>query len=296
MSASALPAEQIQRLLNHHARSFALTLRFLPRELREPLGLAYLLARASDTVADAVGISRKRRLLMLEELKDALGSESFRWKPTFTEGELSESELKLIAAVPALLAMMERHSGRGELLQLWQTILKGQIFDLGRFIPEAPPLVFEELEEYCYLVAGSVGEAWTRLIANHAPRIFLRPHAEMEKLGIGYGKGLQLLNILRDRAEDRAQGRLYLPEEAVPKMMEQASEWLTHGEEYCLHLRPGRIRYASELPLRLAWRTLDRMSKSPESPRVKILRWEVYAVLLKTLPSLGLRSLRNPVS
>jgi phytoene/squalene synthetase len=43
------------------SRSFYLTIRFLPRPLREPVGLAYLLARATDTIADTVHHSGRHR-------------------------------------------------------------------------------------------------------------------------------------------------------------------------------------------------------------------------------------------
>ena len=296
MSASALPAEQIRRLLGNHARSFALTLRFLPRALREPLSLGYLLARSSDTVADAAGIPRERRLELLEELEGALESESFCWEVQIAQGELSPSELELVDALPMLMMALERHPERSELVPLWKTILKGQRFDLQRFTSGALALSREELEEYCFLVAGSVGETWTRLIGRHYPDAMLRPREEMERLGMSYGKGLQLLNILRDRAEDRELGRVYIREAQVPEMMELAVTWLHQGTQYCLNLRPGRIRYASELPLRLALATLNRMRATQESSSVKISRWEVYRILIKTLPSLVLPSRLNPDS
>lgn len=72
---------EISYLLRNHARTFALTLAILPRSLREPLGVTYLLARASDTIADAGMISRERRVALLEELESALsgGSPKARW-------------------------------------------------------------------------------------------------------------------------------------------------------------------------------------------------------------------------
>jgi farnesyl-diphosphate farnesyltransferase len=291
-----LGSGQLEKLLKAHARSFALTLSFLPPVIREPLSLGYLLARASDTVADAAGIPRERRLELLEELQGLLESELFCWKPRIGHGELSSSELELVEALPMLMVTLERHRDRGEILLLWKSILKGQSFDLQRFTPRAPALSGEELEEYCFLVAGSVGETWTRLIANYASRTLLRPPAEMEKLGISYGKGLQLLNILRDRSEDLKLGRHYISEVSVPEMMMLAESWLNQGAQYCSNLRPGRLRYASNLPLRLAFATLNRMHRSQESSKVKIPRWEVYGILIKTLPSLVLPSRRNPAS
>jgi farnesyl-diphosphate farnesyltransferase len=284
-------------LLRTHARSFALTLRFLPKNLRDSLSLGYLLARASDTVADAKGIALARRLEMLGKLQDALErGEALNWTAEIKQGEISESESELISALPMLLGLLEASSAREELLNLWKAILTGQLFDLHRFSDKAQPLSRVELEEYCYLVAGSVGEAWTRLIAIHSPDILLRPMEEMTKLGISYGKGLQLLNILRDRAEDRKLGRIYVVESDVPAMMDQTSAWLGEGKDYGKALAPGRIRYATALPLLLAEKTLDLMKKRSSALPVKISRAKVYCVLLQALPSLVLRSSRNPDS
>ena len=290
----------IEKSLKAHARTFALTLRLLPKALREPLGIAYLLARASDTIADARGISREQRIALLEDLEAALAAgEPLRWQPEIALDELSSAEAELIATVPMLIVTLKRQADGAGMLRLWRTILEGQLFDLRRFTPDAPPLSREELERYCWLVAGSVGEAWTKLILKHAPEgiVSLPPDAGgMTALGSSYGMGLQLINILRDRTTDRGMGRIYAPEAELGELMELASVWLAQGELYLAALRPGRIRYASEIPLRLALRTLERLRRAPDAPHVKLKRGEVYALLVRTLPSLGLRGCVNPAS
>lgn len=283
-------------LLAVHARTIALTLRFLPRKLRDPLSLGYLLARASDTVADAPRVDREQKLLLLEELHRALESQSFEWETSTIWDQLSASEAELLEITPLMMNALAVHSDRRELLRLWRTILKGQVIDLKRFGHEAEPLTSEELEEYCDLVAGTVGETWTQLIALHEPDVLLGNKAEMVALGIGFGKGLQLLNIVRDRLEDQRLGRFYIREEEVPAMMELTKTWLNQGSQYCRALRPGRIRYASELPLRIALRTLEQIGKSPESKRVKLPRWKIYATLIANFPSLVLPERNNPAS
>lgn len=297
MKFSVLTSEQIRRLLRAHARSFGLTLRFLPKKLRESLSLGYLLARASDTIADAKGIERVRRLELLSELKKILEKGiSLHWKPEFKVKMISESEQGLVEALPMLFDLLEQSGDRDELLRLWQRILKGQIFDLQRFDGNIQPLSQSELEEYCYLVAGSVGETWTKLIAFHSPQTLLSSKEELIQLGVSYGKGLQLLNILRDREADRELVRIYVAEADVRQMLDQTAAWLSEGEKYCARLHPGRIRYSTEIPLRLATRTLTHLRQKPRATRVKIPRAEVYRVLVQTLPSLVLRSSWNPDS
>src|SRR5439155_18581333 len=63
-------------LLRQVGRSFFLSLAILPRPLREPIGLAYLLARAADTVADTRGIARQARLSHLLTLRRACAGEA----------------------------------------------------------------------------------------------------------------------------------------------------------------------------------------------------------------------------
>lgn len=291
---------EISYLLRNHARTFALTLAILPRSLREPLGVTYLLARASDTIADAGKISRERRVALLEELESTLsgGSPKARWgwAPVMMSGELDASQAELMAAVPRLINALEISFDRDELFKLWRLILEGQLFDLRRF-PSDEPLNREELERYCFLVAGSVGECWTRLLSVHAPDRLMLPMTEMIPLGIAYGKGLQLLNILRDRAEDRSLGRIYARVEELPGLFALAEEWLALGERYLAHLRPGRVLFATGLPLDLAWSTLAKL-KDPDLHSslngLKLNRWEVYTLLLQGLNYLCLPRRGNP--
>src|SRR5438876_11928465 len=60
-------------LLRQVSRSFYLSLAILPRPLREPIGLAYLLARAAATVADTRLIVREDRVRHVETLRRGSG-------------------------------------------------------------------------------------------------------------------------------------------------------------------------------------------------------------------------------
>lgn len=288
------------RLLREHARTFALTLGALPGALCGPLGTAYLLARASDVVADSPRIARVRRLEILEGLKDELSEGlppgGIRSLEAVGKGEVSESEESLIRAVPFLAARLRCPDDRKDVEVLWRTILEGQLFDQRRFFPGAPPLSGRELEHYCGLVAGSVGAAWTRFVARHCPEVPLFPPDVMTILGTDYGKGLQLLNILRDRRADLALGRVYVRSEELPERIALAEYWLERGREYVGGLRGGRVRYASAMPLALARRTLVRIRRNPEAATVRIPRGEVYAALFLLLPSLVLPRRPDPDS
>lgn len=255
-------------LLKGTARSFYITLRLLPQSIRTIFSLAYLLARSSDTIADASSVSIPERLALLRKLPsnwpDARLHNS--WK-------LSNSEKELLDRLPMLLASLEASPERDEILRVWQTILEGQIFDLERFGGGAPPpLTPEELNNYTYLVAGCVGEFWTR-ICNKRVRHYSREgiHALCVH-GRAFGQGLQLVNILRDRHADAKSGRIYIPQERFEVEMQNARTCLAMGKKYVLAIRPYRLRVACALPLEIGQRTLNRVAAFPNVPGMKISR------------------------
>ena len=59
----------LDHLLSAVSRSFYLSMRFLPREMRSGVAVGYLLARATDTVADAVDMDCRERLALLRILR-----------------------------------------------------------------------------------------------------------------------------------------------------------------------------------------------------------------------------------
>ncbi|MFP7477394.1 phytoene/squalene synthase family protein [Terribacillus saccharophilus] len=63
---------------------------------------------------------------------------------------------------------------------------------------------FEQLEDYCYHVAGSVGEMLLPVLHEY-------PSEQIVQAGIKLGKAMQIVNILRDVGEDLERGRRYLP-------------------------------------------------------------------------------------
>ena len=295
-SSTVSTAEEIPVLLRAHARTMDLSLRLLPRALRQPLGLAYLLARASDTIADSGLMPREERIAWLERMHAALTAEQIGTLfPAKIPEALSPAERGLMDSFPRLVALLKECSDREELVALWREILEGQLFDLRRFAPGSAPLDHAELERYCDLVAGSVGRCWTRLIARHAPDTLLTPPHELLPLASDYGKGLQLLNILRDREADHAIGRHYVVAAAVPRQLELTREWLAAGKRYLHSLASGRILMATALPLDLAMATLPLIAPAPEGTRAKLTRSAVRKTLAAGVRSLVLPRRPDPV-
>jgi farnesyl-diphosphate farnesyltransferase len=105
----------------------------------------------------------------------------------------------------------------------------------------------------------------------------------MTALGIRFGKGLQLVNILRDRQADSDKGRIYVPTERFNEVLADARTHLQGAREYVRALRNYRLRVACALPLFLADETLDRIERNPSASRVKVPRRRVWVLLLRAL-------------
>ncbi len=310
--AMSLPENLGGPVLRSVSRSFYLTIRVLPEELRAPIGLAYLLARASDTIADSASAPAEVRLGHLAAFGQMIGTGSKEGlallRREITSPEAGEQTLieQLPACIDALAKLDE--PARKEIAAVMEKIIRGQSLDLGRFPAQAEGRVValenaEQLEEYTYLVAGCVGEFWTRLCFQRLPRYSACDPAELCRIGVNYGKGLQLVNILRDLPADLRSGRCYLPADelqragASPQTLlekpasarsvfgrwhERATALLEDGRRYIAALRPARLRIGCFLPWYLGVKTLDLLAAVPplEAPgRVKVPRSTIRRAL-----------------
>jgi farnesyl-diphosphate farnesyltransferase len=303
-------------LLRDVSRSFYLTLRLLPRAVRHQIGLAYLLARATDTIADTGAISVERRLDSLRRLKTQIASGSTE---KFEVGEIrgeqsSEGERILLERITdALRLLKELEPGDRQLVQwVLEIITSGQELDLERFGTASVHRIvslqnYGELNDYTYRVAGCVGEFWTRICVAH---LSPRPQVPVEvliKKGIRFGKGLQLVNILRDLPSDLRLGRCYLPDERLSQaglrpqdlleasnertfrpvynaLLADAEEHLKLAWEYVLDLPWSwmRVRLACALPVLIGVKTINKLANenvlNPDT-RIKVSRGDVKRIL-----------------
>ncbi|QSF44794.1 phytoene/squalene synthase family protein [Paenibacillus tianjinensis] len=96
--------------------------------------------------------------------------------------------------------------------------MEGQLRDLTFTHYET----MEQLESYCYLVAGTVGEMLLPVLRDD-------DNEEARAAGISLGMGMQLVNIIRDVGEDLRRGRRYLPLEVLQRNG-YSEEELAQGE------------------------------------------------------------------
>lgn len=305
---------ELMALLKGVSRSFVLTIKALPQGLRRPVGLAYLLARAADTMADTVTAPAPARVECLRAFVEALTQQQRDIFDRVREiNSANPSEQYLLANLERVTVAVEAlpDTDRTEIVALMQKITHGQELDLLRF-PDALELraleTADELNEYTYLVAGCVGEFWTRICGAHLPRYGRPPQDQLCRLGKSFGQGLQLVNILRDLPEDIRNGRCYLPmaelraagvsdasdlrtdlQRAAPVFEAWRRQALQHHEDarqYIEAIRPWRIRFACLLPWALGVRTLNLIAeRSPleERERVKVGRKEVGRIMRRAV-------------
>jgi len=320
--------ELLGDLLRQVSRSFYLSLAILPRPLREPLGLAYLLARAADTVADTRLIARPERVSHLQTLRrayadglDDVAGVALACAPH----QANAHERRLLERVDAVLAAVTRlpEADRERVRAVLTTITDGMLFDLARFPGEdAGGLTaletLDDLDRYTYLVAGCVGEFWTDLHLAHRPRLVGWDAAVMRATGVRFGKALQMTNVLRDVPSDLAQGRCYLPAcelvalglapadlltaagaaRARPLLTRLLGIALGHYDaawRYTLAIPrlEWRMRLACVWPLFIGQATLEALAAHPNplaAAPVKISRTAVRAILARSTFSIGSNS------
>ena len=257
-----------RRILRGVSRSFDLSIRLLPPALQAPVAIGYLLARATDTVADTTALPLAERLLLLDHMTQAIAApnanqvkdiELTHLTQAFAAQQTDPNERALMVALPECLPLLQTLSedDQTSVRSVLGHITQGQQFDMTRFGPGLNALKTEaELAHYTWLVAGCVGEFWTELCCRHLPGYSQWPQAEMMHLGREYGMGLQRLNIVRDAGADLADGRCYWPEETLaqacltPAMLEQAAQTSDAGT--LLALLPLYTQWLDRTQMQLA--------------------------------------------
>jgi farnesyl-diphosphate farnesyltransferase len=212
-------------LLPQVSRTFALNIRILPGALRPSVTVAYLLFRLADTIEDAPGLDSSDRTELFEAFLDRLdggGPLSLPERPRILLAEsVSPGESRLLDSGEKVFAVFESlpAASRGIISSHVAETARG-MERIGRERREGPLLVlrsWEDLDEYCYYVAGTIGIMLTRLFAEHSRHIDPDSCKRLTALGTNFGRGLQLTNILKGIGADRRAGRVYLPREALAR-------------------------------------------------------------------------------
>ena len=311
-------------ILRSVSRSFYLSIRFLPRQLREPIALAYLLARTTDTVADTTRVPGTVRMEALKMFSDGILGKASRKMvvnqvASFVPLQENAAERALLDWLSDCLEWLEQieRADRDDIRAVLEKITHGQMLDLHRFNDTTKVRALEtaaDLDEYTYLVAGCVGEFWTRLCFRHLQNFASLIQDEMLALGRRYGMGLQLINVLRDAGPDLRAGRCYFPNDELvaiglsaaqilsesdrlqpiyKRWMDKAQDGLACGMQYSRAIRNRRVRAATVLPALIGARTLALLRQAGASAlhqTIKVPRREVRAMILSLVVHLASRS------
>jgi farnesyl-diphosphate farnesyltransferase len=288
----------IDDMLHKTSRTFALAIPLLPEPTRTEVGVAYLLFRVADSFEDGSRWDPARRIQALRRFT------------TLLDGAAAEDVQDLMdecAADPPL-----GHVGYLELLQNLPVVLGAH----ARLQPEARALVrthversargmesflarsdeagilslqtINDLRDYCYAVAGIVGEMLTELFLLGRPGLEASA-APLRERAARFGEALQLVNILKDAHPDADEGRIYLPRQVgLPEVFALAAQDLNMAAEYTEALKAagaerGLVAF-NALIMQLAVATLRVLRKGGLG--TKLTRREVMGVVAAVARSL----------
>jgi farnesyl-diphosphate farnesyltransferase len=300
--------------------------------MREPIGIAYLLARAADTIADTSLLPPDTRMEHLLSLRSQVNgqpdSEALAHMTTEVAVVQNDSSEKvLLESLGSALTVLSQlsKSDQDAVRGIVTTLSEGMEFDLRTFPDESSGRIvalqeFAELDLYTYMVAGCVGEFWTKMTYAHEPKSLKDPVDVALDRGSRLGKALQMTNVLRDCGKDLRIGRCYLPaamlvrheltpqdllapetsSRARPILFELVRKTLDHfrqGIEYTLSLPRSsiRLRLACLWPVLIGLETLVLLVGNDlwldPSKSSKVSRKNVYCIVALSVPVVTSNSL-----
>ena len=279
----------LEDLLERTSRTFALSIPVLPEPTRREVMIAYLLFRIADTFEDAAHWTPARRIEALREFAGLLAeyspSEASRLAAKWSRADPARHEgyRQLIGETPFVLEAF--FALNPDAIEPVRTHVRRSAEGMASFVERSADngLVLEtvkDLRDYCYAVAGIVGEMLTELFLVGRPAL-LPIATTLRDRAAFFGEALQLVNILKDASVDVSEGRSFLPRQASrSEVFALARRDLETAREYTLALQgagaPRGIVAFCALPAELAWATLAKVEKN--GPGSKISRLEVFAI------------------
>lgn len=210
--------EFCKKQLAQVSRTFGVSIEALEEPMREHVRVAYLLCRILDTIEDAVDVSLPIREALFDQFNACLGR-SEEAAPAFeaSAGQLGDQAIADIELCCNASRVFRRYWSFSEEIR---ACLKGPILEMSdgmrlyvqRFAQDTQHRIhsLHDLEEYCYYVAGTVGNLLTNLFLLECPCASPQREA-IESLKRSFGLGLQMVNILKDVGDDIQRGACFLP-------------------------------------------------------------------------------------
>ncbi len=281
-------AADLDDLLQKTSRTFALAIPLLPEPTRKAVSLAYLLFRIADTFEDATAWPRAKRIEALEAFvalvkRDDAAEAS---KPLVTQwlasppvehagylellGQTSWVMAQLATMPLPIRTILIKHSVR---TSEGMAAVVARADERGSLRLES----MKDLTDYCYLVAGIVGELLTEVFLHDEPSLATEAESLTRRM-VAFGEGLQLVNILKDTNDDARDGRVYLPPSVTrSQALALARADLDEANTYVQALQRGGAPKGylgfTGISLMLAYATLNRLES--HGAGAKISRDEV---------------------
>jgi|GEM_PF-58782 len=310
--------------LGEVSRTFARPIALLPDELEVAVTLGYLLCRVADTVEDHTAVTHELRddlfALFLGVLERGEPAEPFA--AAFERIPGHDAELDLARQLPRVMDVYRAQSAamQDATVRWVSEMARGMALYSHRRVGTDGMIALEtvqDLERYCYYVAGTVGHFLTDVfLVSFAERATPELSLALRKDAEDFAAGLQLVNILKDVTDDRARGWSFVPRTAcadqglgVPELVDPARRQGAHDAvaplfDIARHKLEGALRYALTipaeeagirlfclLPLWMAARTL-RVARGNDAmfvagAPVKISRNEVEAIVAECVKHSG---------
>ncbi len=274
-------------ILSSVSRTFALTIPLLPPIIEKVVGNTYLLCRIVDTIEDAAELTpeAKKNLsaLFLDVVLERAPVESFvELCLDALKNYSNHDELDLIAHTPTVLRILHTCSSHDqEAVSRCVSIMSEGMSRFHGRQTEAGLKDLSEFEDYCYVVAGVVGELLTSIFRHYSPQ-FSKNIQGHENLAIAFGQALQMTNILKDSPEDRARGVSWKPANLSQlDLLQIAYQKLSDSLTYILLIPKEEVgmRRFCLLAFGLAVLTLDKLAAGDHFERqedIKLSRNTVW--------------------
>lgn len=255
--------KEAMHMLKLTSRTFYIPIKLLKSKLRKTVGAAYLCMRAIDEIEDHETMQKETKTHLLRKTAELLRSEKgfdreayeTLIKPYEELPEVTQRLADWIDVCPAEITrkVMEATSIMADGMAKW--VEKDFIVTTK-----------EELDEYTYFVAGIVG-----VMLSDIWKWYDGTETDYD-LAIGYGRGLQAVNMLRNQDEDAERGVRFIPDGWTrADMFDYARDNLAKADEYMEDLETKNIVLFCRIPLALAKKTLKAMDDGHE----KMTRTEV---------------------
>jgi farnesyl-diphosphate farnesyltransferase len=265
------PPDDILRVLKETSRTFFIPIVRLPGGLQEAIGSAYLCMRAIDEIEDHPTLDKNTKAFLLRRLSWAMQAKLADGEPKNEPLEVIFSSYKrILPEVTLRLSDWLARIPTGIAPRVWDASI-AMADRMAYWVERNWEIVSEtDLNSYTFSVAGSVGllicDIWTWFDGSQIDR----------EAAIHFGRGLQSVNILRNREEDARRGVSFYPAGWTDqKMFSYARNYLTMAKTNIAAMSHPSFKGIVEIPLALAEATLQAL----ESGKKKLTRGQVLQIV-----------------